>query len=133
LEFELTKNEAKNIENETPIEWAKWYEGVKAVGDEFTIKATRTTFKEEGQPVFFVVDEESNVGISVFAAHHPNAKFTDSKPHGVRLANAIGRAFELPLGAITAEALVQAMNDSKTTPTVKVEKTEKGILWTVSA
>ena len=90
MQFELTNTQP---ENQTETQWVKWYDHVKNVGDHFTIRADKVIFKEENQPVFFVIDEaeEENVGISVFAAHHPNAQFTDSTPHGVRLANAIGR------------------------------------------
>ena len=129
LEFELTKTKHDD-ENENPITWVKWYDGVKAVGDVFTIKADRISFKEESQPVFFVIDEEANEGISVFAAHHPNATFTDATPHGIRLANAIGRAFDLD-GKVGSEDLCDAVNNHDGT-TIEVKKTEKGVLWTVN-
>ena len=127
MQFELTKSEPKTM-NENPVVWVKWYDGVKAVGDTFTIKADRLSFKEENQPVFFVIDEEANEGISVFAAHHPNATFTDATPHGVRLANAIGRAFDLT-GNIEASDLCDAINNHENA-TIEVSKTEKGVLWT---
>lgn len=127
MKFELTETKHEN-KDESPITWVKWYDGVKAVGDVFTIKADRVSFKEENQPVFFVIDEEANEGISVFAAHHPNATFTDATPHGVRLANAIGRAFKLT-GDVEASDLCEAVNNADAT--IQVEKTEKGILWTV--
>ena len=128
MQFELTDTKHDN-NDENPIQWVKWYEGVKAVGDVFTIKADRVSFKSENQPVFFVIDEEANEGISVFAAHHPNATFTDATPHGIRLANAIGRAFDLS-GSVEASDLVDAINGHEDT-TIRVEKTEKGVLWTV--
>jgi hypothetical protein len=124
MQFNLTKTEPIT-ENETPITWAKWYEG-----DSFEIVATRTTFKEGEQPVFYLVNEDLNVGTSVYAAHHPNATFTDATPHGVRLANAIGRAFNLE-GEFSAVDLTDAMNNEKKAPTVRVSKTAKGTLWTV--
>ena len=77
-----------------------------------------------------MVDEELNVGTSVYAAHHPNAKFTDATPHGVRLANAIGRAFSLT-GKVEASDLCEAINNAENRPTVRVAKTPKGVLWTV--
>lgn len=123
MQFEI--NTKPITETETPIEWAKWYEN-----DSFEIVVSSITFKDEGQPVFYLIDEELNVGTSVFAAHHPNAKFTDAKPHGVRLANAIGRAFSLT-GSVEASDLCEAINNAETRPTVRVSKTEKGILWIV--
>jgi len=128
MQFELTKNDAR-IENANPTEWIKWFEEVKENGS-FEIAVSSCTFKDETQPVFYVIDEESNKGISVFAAHHPNAKFTDSTPHGVRLANAIGRAIELE-GNVSGEDLASALTDLENA-VVRVEKTDKGILWTVS-
>jgi len=123
MQFEI--NTKPITETETPITWAKWYED-----DSFEIVVSSITFKDEGQPVFYLVDDELNVGTSVYAAHHPNAKFTDATPHGVRLANAIGRAYGLT-GTQDVAALVDAVNNSEDRPTVRVAKTEKGILWTV--
>ena len=128
MQFELTKNEAKNV-NETPTTWIKWYDEVKEHGS-FEISVSRATFKEgEDQSVFYLIDEENNQGISVFCNHHPNAKFTDSTPHGVRLANAIGRSVDLE-GSVGGVELADVLTDLN--GVVKVEKTEKGILWTVS-
>ena len=76
-----------------------------------------------------VEQEEENVGISVFAAHHPNAQFTDSTPHGVRLANAIGRFAKLE-GSVSAEELATLLQEAENV-SVKVEKTDKGILWSI--
>ena len=128
MQFELTNTQP---ENQTETQWVKWYDHVKNVGDHFTIQADKVIFKEENQPVFFVIDEreEENVGISVFAAHHPNAQFTDSTPHGVRLANAIGRFAKLE-GSVTAQELATLLQESKNA-SVKVEKTEKGVLWSI--
>ena len=126
MQFELTNNQP---ENETETEWVKWYDSVKNVGDTFTIQADKVIFKDNDQPVFFVIDETTNKGISVFAAHHPNAKYTDSTPHGVRLANAIGRAFNLT-GDISADELCEAINVHPDA-LVKVSKTDKGVLWSI--
>ena len=127
MDFELTKNKPDE-EQDQPIVWQKWYEGVNEEGS-FSINADRMTFKNEEQPVFFIVDEENNVGTSVFASHHPKATFTDATPHGIRLANAIGRAFDLD-GTVSGSDLCQVVNDNEKV-VVKVEKTKKGILWTV--
>ena len=40
MKFNITKNEARS-EDETPIEWVKWYEGVNAEGS-FEIKEIRS-------------------------------------------------------------------------------------------
>ena len=127
MKFELSKT--KHDEEQNPVEWQKWYEGVNADG-EYTIKADRISFKSEDQPVFFIVNETDNVGTSVFCAHHPNAQFTDATPHGIRLANAIGRAFALE-GEVSAEDLCSAVNNASDV-VVSVKKTGKGILWTVA-
>lgn len=128
MQFELTNSEARN-ENENPIEWVKWFEGLKSDG-EFEVVADRTSFKDNDQPVFFIINETSNTGTSVFCEHHPNAKFTDATPHGVRLANAIGRAFEIE-GSVSASELCDLMNGEEKSPIVRVEKTEKGVLWSI--
>jgi len=127
VQFNLSNKQPEN-KNEKPVEWVRWYESVN--NDEvFTITADRISFKDENN-AFYIIDEENNVGTSVFAAHHPNAKFTDATPHGIRLANAIGRCFDLE-GDITAQELCEAMNNREESPIVKAEKTDKGILWTV--
>lgn len=127
MKFNITKNEARS-EEETPIEWVKWYEGVNAEGS-FEIKVDKIVFKEnEDQPVFYLINEKTRRASSVFASHHPNAKFTDSTPHGVRLAQAIGRHFNIE-GEIEAEEIVRLFNEAPAT--VRVEKTEKGVLWTI--
>jgi len=127
LKFELAKNEPKT-ENDTPMVWVKWYEEVKH-NEEYILKVDRLTFRDNDQPVFFAVNEAENVGISVFAAHHPQAKFTDATPHGIRLANAIGRAFKLT-GSAEADDLCEAVNNHKNV-SISVKKTDKGILWAV--
>ncbi len=126
MQFEITTKPI--TEDESPIQWVNWYE--YGDNDSFEIVVSRISFKDEGQPVFYLVDEEQSVGTSVYAAHHPNAKFTDATPHGVRLANAIGRAYGLT-GSVDVSALVDAVNESEDRPTVRVAKTEKGVLWTV--
>ena len=128
LKFELTEKEPIT-ENENPIEWVRWYESTNN-GEKFTIHTSSISFKDEGQPVFYLIDEAENIGTSVYAAHHPNAKFTDATPHGIRLANAIGRAFGIE-GSVEASDLVEAVNAEKKPVIVSVVKTEKGVLWTV--
>ncbi len=128
MKFELT-NTKQETENENPIEWVRWYETTNK-GEAFSITTHSISFKNEAQPVFYLIDEVQNIGTSVYAAHHPNAKFTDATPHGVRLANAIGRAFGIE-GSIEASDLVDAVNAEKKPVIVVVEKTDKGVLWTV--
>tara|TARA_Y100000401_G_scaffold55582_1_gene43889 strand:- start:657 stop:1043 length:387 start_codon:yes stop_codon:yes gene_type:complete len=127
MQFNL-KNTQHDDEDETPVEWVKWYEGVNEEGT-FTITADRISFKEENS-AFYIIDEDNKVGTSVFAAHHPNAKFTDATPHGIRLANAIGRCFGIE-GDTTADELCTLVNEREESCIVSVKKTDKGILWTV--
>jgi len=131
MEFEI--NPTTQPENE--VEWISWSSDVKEVGDEFSITPTKVIFKENR---FLLIDENNSVGTTVFATHHPNAKFTSSKPDGVRLANAIGRVFEV-VGNVSAETLTLAINEAienapkKKPIVVKCSRTEKGRLWTVEA
>ena len=129
MEFELTKK-IVNEKDDEPIDWVKWYDEVKDNG-KYSIVVSRLSFKEHDQPVWFVVNEEGADGISVFAAHHPNAKFTDATPHGIRLANAIGRAFDLD-GKVTAQDMCKLVNDYEKEVTITVEKIDKCILWSVA-
>ena len=128
MKFELSNNEPKTG-NETT--WVKWYDDVKNVDDTFTIKADKVIFKgdEDNKPVFYVIDEEKGEGISVFCEHHPNAKHTDSTPHGIRLANAIGRCFAIA-GEVTGDELAEYVTEHPDA-VVKVTKTDKGILWSI--
>jgi hypothetical protein len=129
MQFELA-NKQPAEENETPITWVKWYEGTKEEGSSFTIRADRVSFKDDNN-AFYIVDQDENKGISVFAAHHPNATFTDATPHGVRLANAIGRHYEIE-GSTSAQDLCDLINDDESVITVEVKKTKKGLLWSIS-
>ena len=130
MQFELTKNDAKQM-NETPTTWIKWHEELKEIGDSFQIRADSVSFKDTSAPVFYVVEEgkKENRGTSVFCAHHPDSKFTDSTPDGVRLANAIGRFFDLE-GAVEATELASKLATAENVA-VQVDKTEKGRLWSI--
>ena len=116
-------------QGEDSVEWIKWYDDVKEVGGSFTIAPTRISFNEE-RMVFYLIDELKQVGTSVFAAHHPDSKFTESMPDGLRLASAFGRALEIK-DEIEADSLVEAINEAAPW-TVCVERTEKGRLWTAT-
>ena len=129
LKFELTNNNEPKTENDTPMVWVRWYEEVKDNG-EYILVVDRISFKDDGQPVFFAVNVAENQGISIFAAHHPTAKFTDATPHGVRLANAIGRTFKIE-GEVSADDICSAVKESKKQVSISVKKTDKGILWSV--
>jgi hypothetical protein len=111
---------------EEEITWVGWTKPLSEEGS-FTITPSTVVFKEEKE-MFALIDRDNEIGTTVYCSNHPNAKF-ESTPHGIRLANAIGRAFDLE-GEVDVEQLVSLMNDSKTE--VRVEKTEKGVLWTVS-
>ncbi len=131
--MEFSFNNTKQAD-EREVEWCSWNAGLKEEGDSFSIRATRISFKvkEDETPVFYVfddTDEEKTVGISVFCTNHPNSPYQDATPHGVRLANAIGRAFDLT-GDIDSSDLCDAINNHENA-TIEVSKTEKGVLWTV--
>lgn len=127
MKFELTNT--KLDDEQEPITWVKWHEDLKKEGDSFVIRADTVSFKDEGSPVFYVIDNESNTGTSVFCAHHPNAKFTDATPDGVRLANAAGRFLKIE-GSVEATDLAESLTSEKKIA-VKVEKTAKGRLWSI--
>ena len=113
-------------QQEDAITWVGWMKPLSEEGS-FTITPSTVVFKED-KGMFALIDRENEIGTTVYCSNHPNAKF-ESTLHGIRLANAIGRAFDLE-GEVDVEQLVSLMNDCKTE--VKVEKTEKGVLWTVS-
>lgn len=114
---------------EQNIEWIAWSKEIKEVGDHFEIRCDKLIFKEDPAR-FFVIDEENNVGISAYCTNHPDSKFQNATPHGVRLANAIGRATDLE-GEVSAEALTDVVNSSEGI-VVHIEKTDKGVLWSIT-
>lgn len=132
MQFDLTNN----TQPEKEIEWVSFGASLKEVGDTFTITATRMSFKaEEGKtPCFYVFDEtnpDHSVGMSVFCENHPDSPYPNATPHGVRLARAIGRHFELT-GKLDGQDICDAIN-AATEPVVHIEKTDKGVLWTIQA
>ena len=116
------------------VEWVKWTDAVKAEGDAFEIVPERITFKEDSEVFYLIAAAELEDGVktgtSVFCNHHPASKFTDSMPDGLRLASAIGRYLKID-GDIDANVLLEQIN-AKLPVVVRVERTEKGRLWTVS-
>lgn len=114
---------------ENNVEWVSWSDKIKEVGDQFTIGIDKLIFKEEPAR-FFVIDETDDLGLSAFCTNHPNSKFQDATPHGVRLANAIGRAAGLE-GDVDADALIDVINSSEGL-VLTIEKTDKGVLWSIS-
>lgn len=129
MQFELTDKQAD--QNDNPTTWIKWHEELKEIGDSFQIRADSVSFKDTSAPVFYIVEEgkKGNTGTSVFCAHHPDSKFTDSTPDGVRLANAIGRHFKIT-GSVEATDLAAQLSEAENVA-VLVEKTEKGRLWSI--
>lgn len=114
---------------ESNIEWTSWSDKIKKVGDVFTIALSKLIFKDE-PPRFFVIDEENQVGISAYCTNHPDSKFQNATPHGVRLVNALGRHFNLE-GEVDVADLLEAVSGAEGL-TVQVEKTEKGVLWSIA-
>ncbi len=124
MEFVIGKNKQ---DDETETTWVKWYANLNK--EAFTFTPTKVVFKEGDAPAFYLFNENTNEAVSVYCTHSSNSKYTNSTPDGVRLANAIGRTFKLK-GSVDANTLVEIMNANPTT--VKVEKTDKGRLWSVS-
>ena len=124
--------------DDTPVQWVKWFDSVKAEGDLFTIHATSVSFKDEAGVFYLIGDVEgvdldegfTQQGTSVFVQHHPASKFTDSVPDSLRLASAFGRYLDIE-GDIDADEMMTQV--SAALPLVIcVERKEKGRLWTVS-
>lgn len=128
MQFNL--NSSTNEEKD--VEWVSWSKDLKKVGDSFTITASRISFKADDSPVFYIFDEtnENHIGTSVFCTNHPDSKFPESTPHGVRLANAIGRHAKLE-GEVSGQDLCDHMNASGKL-VITVEKTDKGVLWSIA-
>tara|TARA_R100000353_G_scaffold160778_1_gene120549 strand:- start:90 stop:455 length:366 start_codon:yes stop_codon:yes gene_type:complete len=118
MKFEIKKSGNDDVETK----WINWWSNLDA--EPFTFNVERTVFKNDKFHLF----NSDNEAITVYCTNPENSKF-DSTPHGVRLANAIGRCFNLK-GEVDADTLTTNMNAAE--PTVKVEKTEKGTLWSVS-
>jgi len=124
MKFEIATKEASTQE-QNEVEWVRWHDSI-AQGEEFNMNAKSLRFNDEKQ-VFYLIGSET--ATSVYCQHHPNSKFQDNTTHGVRLANAVGRAFNLT-GEVEANDLVDAFN-AVASVDVKVVKTDKGVLWTV--
>lgn len=123
MKFNLKQNENENVE------WVSWSKDLKKVGDGFKMNLSKLVFKENDAPVFFVIDEDANVGISAYCTNHPDSKFQNATPHGIRLAGAISRHFELG-SEVDSETLVETVNAAEGL-TLQIDKTEKGVLWTI--
>ena len=126
MDFEIKQNEEAS-----DIEWMNWYDGIKVEGDSFSLDLSKVSINEERKAVYLIGEEQAT---SVYVEHHPNAKFKESTPHGMRVINAFARYFKLT-GTIESEALLTLITDKiaeeDSSLTVKAEKTAKGLLWTV--
>jgi hypothetical protein len=116
--------------DDTPLEWISYYDSVKAVGEAFEFTAEKLLFNEE-KNVIRLINETEGKGVSVFTAHHPDSKYKDSTPDGIRLVNALGRCLEVTGDDIEADYLFKVANEN-TPMIVKCERTEKGRLWSCS-
>ena len=117
----------KQTNETTDTNWVRYYNEFNEEGV-FEITPTKMIWHDENKS-FLIIDEENKTATSVYCEHHENSQFTDSMPDGVRLANAMGRSFAIS-GEINAPDLVETANKNIGF-TIKVEKTEKGRLWTV--
>lgn len=120
MRFNLVANNEENN-----VEWVSWSQDVKEIGDSFDFEVEKISFKEEPSPAFFLINETEGKGTSVFCTNHPDSKYPNSTPHGIRLVNALGRHLGIT-GEIDVDDLLAAV---ELPCTVKVEKTEKGVLW----
>ena len=119
----------KQATEQEEIEWQKWYEG-----DSYTIDATRISFNDE-RKCFYLINENDNVGTSVYATNPENSKYPDSTPHGMRLVNAICRVISLhgELNDTTIIEGVDAHIKEHGKMTVSVAKNDKNlVVWTVA-
>lgn len=116
--------------DETPLTWITYYDDVKEVGASFSFTADKLLFNEE-KNVVRLINESERQGVSIYTAHHPESKFKDSTPDGIRLVNALGRSLEITGDDIEADYLFKVANEN-TPMLVKCERTEKGRLWSCS-
>lgn len=121
MKFEIS-NKKNTSQQDEETKWVQWYTNLES--EPFTFKVERTIFKNDKFHLF----NDKNEAITVYCTNPQNSKF-ESTPHGIRLANAIGRAFNLK-GEVDADTLVENMNATENS-TLTVEKTEKGVLWSV--
>ena len=122
MEFIINNKQSEQEE----IEWQNWYEG-----DEYSISCTRISFNEE-RKVFYLINENDNVGTSVYATNPENSKYPKAIPHGVRLVNALCRLFKKDDGKINATSVLEAVDahlEANDAITISVSKTKKGVLW----
>jgi len=119
------------VQDQPELTFIKPYEEYKAkknakTGMDFDFN--RVHFNEEkGSITIFGSNDREGQAICVFLEHHPKAKFTDSKPDGVRFLNALARHHD---STGTAAEIVEIHNTNPGA-TLNVHKTEKGVLWTV--
>jgi hypothetical protein len=118
-------------EPENEVEWTNWYEGISEVGDSFSLQLEKVSFNEEKAAIYLIGAETAT---TVYAQHHENAKFKNSTTHGVRVINAFARKLALT-GEIESATLfdgIATLLEGDEVLTIKAEKTEKGLLWTVA-
>ncbi len=96
MKFEINNNK-KTSQQDDETKWVQWYTNLES--ESFTFKVERTIFKNDKFHLF----NDKNEAITVYCTNPQNSKF-ESTPHGIRLANAIGRAFNLT-GDVDADTL----------------------------
>ena len=112
--------------------FVKVYEEVQEVGETFTLTLSGCALNEsEGRLTLFDnTNDEETTATTVYFNHHPNAKFTDSTPDGVRLGQAVARC----VGPLTSNAdLAQNIQERDLVLTVEGVEFNGGFarLWTV--
>lgn len=119
-----------SLADENPLEWISYYDSVKEVGKSFTFIAEKLLFNED-QNVIRCINESEAQGVSIYTAHHPESKFKDSTPDGIRLINALGRFLEVTGDDIESDYLFKVANEN-CPMIITCSRTEKGRLWSCS-
>ena len=106
------------------------YKAKKNVDSGMNFEFSRVHFNEQKESItIFGSNDRDGQAIGVFLNHHPEAKFKDSKPDGVRFLGALARHHSI-IG--TADEIVDHHNTTLEDITIlNVLKTPKGVLWTV--
>ena len=114
----MTEDEGKTTN------WVAWH--LNLSDEAFSMQVDKVVYNEEKQ-VFYLFDEtgDENVGISLYCVNHPNSKYPNAMPNGVRFA----RSF---IKATGCEANTEGIAAHEGATTLTITKTDKGTLFSVS-
>tara|TARA_R110000751_G_scaffold282561_1_gene385747 strand:+ start:25 stop:423 length:399 start_codon:yes stop_codon:yes gene_type:complete len=122
--------QTSSLTENAPLEWISYYDSVKVVGESFSFTAEKLLFNEDNN-VIRCINESEAQGVSIYTAHHPEAKFKDSTPDGIRLINALGRFLEVTGDDIESDYLFKVASEN-CPMIITCTRTEKGRLWSCS-